>query len=291
MTEPRTIEIDLWQDLVTFFRGELVRLGFDVEDIADDTKLARVYLGVGRRLVSLEPRQILKSKTFSCLPEHRNALENIEGIIQGGGNIVPYLSRQIRNPNYNDALLNSWGIHHLHLGTKVEADNFIERTDTLLYCRFEAKQAYFIDILPHGNWTEQQLIKTMHENWPEFMSQFQLKGVMGPQLTNDEIRNFRRNRFNCYIKMEDGTIYAPPGGGITGDGSSTLAAIKTNSYFHSVRLAQKKIVNNIDKIAVEALKQGVVLPNPAQFRLNIIGEQFYVVETNSKVAIPANLLS
>ena len=291
MTEPRTIEIDLWQDLVTFFRGELVRLGFDVEDIADDTKLVRVYLGVCRRLISLEPRQILKSNKFSCSPEHRKALANIECIIKNGGDLTPYLSKNIRQFDYNDPMLNHWGIHHLHLDTSFESDGFIKRTGTLLYCRFEAKQAYFIDILPHGNWAQQQLIQTMHENWPEFMSQFRLNGITGTQLSEEEIKEFRKKNINYAIEMDDGTTYCLPGGGVAGAGINILDVTKADFLFCSAREEQKRIIDNIDEIATEALKQCVVLPNPARFSLHFIEEQFYAVETDCKVAISVDLFS
>lgn len=291
MTESRTIEIDLWQDLVTFFRGELVRLGFDVEDIADDTKLVRVYLGVCRRLVSLEPRQILKSSKFSCSPEHRKALTNIECIIKNGGDLTPYLSKKIRRLDYNDPMLNHWGIHHLHLDTSVESDGFIKRTGALLYCRFEAKQAYFIDILPHGNWTQQQLIHTMHENWPEYMSQFRLNGITGTQLSEEEIKTFRKKNINYAIEMDDGTTYCLPGGGVAGAGINILDVTKADFLFCSTREEQKRIIDNIDEIATEALKQCVVLPNPARFSLHFIKEKFYAVETDCKVAISVDLFS
>ena len=115
MPEQHTIDIDLRRDLVTFFRTKLVRLGYNVVDVTDDHELVCGYFGVCRRLISLEPRHILKSKNFSCIPEHRNALTEIEQLILDGGDLSPYLSKKIANFNYNDPLLNDWGIHHLTL--------------------------------------------------------------------------------------------------------------------------------------------------------------------------------
>ena len=90
MPEQHTIDIDLRRDLVTFFRTELVRLGYNVVDVTDDHELVCGYFGVCRRLIALEPRHILKSKNFSCILEHCNALAEIEQLILDGGDISPY---------------------------------------------------------------------------------------------------------------------------------------------------------------------------------------------------------
>jgi hypothetical protein len=44
-------------------------------------------------------------------------------------------------------MLNDWGIHHLHLGTKISKNTgFVERTGPLLFVKFEKNVAYFIGV-------------------------------------------------------------------------------------------------------------------------------------------------
>ena len=289
MPEQHTIDIDLRRDLVTFFRTELVRLGYNVVDVTDDHELVCGYFGVCRRLIALEPRHILKSKNFSCIPEHRNALAEIEQLILDGGNLSPYLSRRIKKFNYNDLLLNDWGIHHLHLGTEMDPDGFINRTDIgrpLLYCRFEGDYAYFIDILPHGNWTSQKLITTMHDNWPELLSSFRINGVTKTRLSDEEIKELRKKKINYFIGMDDGTTYSSPGGGNTLAGTNIFDVRANHYYLNWVDRMQQKIIKEFPEIENRARERGIPFGKPPRFELRLIGETFCVVESYSGYNLP-----
>ena len=291
MTKPRPVEIDLYRDFANFLRAELTRLGYNVTNIVDEVELVRVYFGVCRRLVSPEPRQVFKSKNFSCPPEHRNALAKIEHMVESGSNVIPYLSDKIKNANYDDDLLNDWGIHHLHLGEKVKSNGFIKRTGPLLYCCFKKGFAYFIDVLSHDDFTSQKLIKTLHENWPDMLSQFRVNGVQGDQFTDEEINVLRKKNINYCIEVEEGISYQPPGGGMTLSGSSVDARMQANQYVRWFRSVQQLIIENIENIAADALDKSIVLPNPARFKFQVIEEQFYAVETDSNLAIPLDSFS
>lgn len=289
MPQQHTIDIDLRRDLVTFFRAELVRLGYNVVDVTDDHELVCGYFGVRRRLISLEPRHILKSKNFSCIPEHRNALTEIEQLILYGGNLTPYLSRRIKKFNYNDLLLNDWGIHHLHLGTEMDPDGFINRTDIgrpLLYCHFAGDYAYFIDILPHGSWTSQKLITTMHDNWPELLSSFRINGVTKTRLSDEEIKELRRKKINYFIDMDDGTTYSPPGGGNTSAGTNILDVMRANHDLDWVSRMQQKIIEEFPEIENRARERGISFGEPPRFELHLIGETFCAVESYSGYNLP-----
>ena len=285
MPEKRTVVIDLCADLVAFFHSELTRLGYAKVCDIDNSELPRVYFNVCKRLVTPEPRTVHKASSFSCPSQFRSAVAAIEPIIENGENILPHLSKRILNLTYNDALLNDWGIQHLHLGSTIEFDGFIARTGPLLYCKFEPDNAYFIDVLPHGNWTTQRLVNTVHENWPEILQRFRLYGVKGSQISDREIRELRRKNCNYCLEMTDGTTYAPPGGGVVGNGSNVLSMLAASQYFHFLRWEQDRIVENIGEIAVDAIRQGVELPDPAIFHLHLLDEKFHAVEMDSEIAV------
>lgn len=287
MTEPGIININFRHDLVAILRTEFIRLGYDVSSIVDDIELIRIHFGVRRRLVSWASRQILKPKVFSCPPDYRNALASIECLVKNGNDLTPYLSKKIRQLDCNDSLLNDWGIHHLHLGTKVESDGFIERTDTLLYCRFETNQAYFIDILPHGNWAQQKLIKTMLENWPELFSRFQLKGILpGKSLTDGEIDALRKSQMSIPYFSEDGAVYSPVGGGVTSAGCNTFDVLNTSSGLCWARHMQDTIIKDFSDVEERARQNGVLFSYPAEFKLCLMDESFCAVEISSGYTLP-----
>ncbi len=273
------------------YRSELARIGYDVSSIANSEEIIRVYFNIYRRLISLEPRQVFKSKNFSHAPEFNDILKRIERLIESGGNINPYLSKKICDLNYNDLLLNDWGIHHLHLGRKVEPDGFAERTSPLLYCLFEKEIAYFIDVLSHEDFTSKKLIKTIHHNWPDLLSRYQLNGFKGNRYSDEEIKALRKANMNCYIEIEDGISYYAPGGGMTSAGSSIHAQLESSRHVSWVRSAQQWIIDNIELVVTDALKKSAILPNPAQFNLQVINEKAYAVEVDSKIAISLESLS
>ena len=49
-------------------------------------------------------------------------------------------------------------------------------------------------------------------------------------------------------------------------------------------------MENIDKIADDALGKGIHLPDPARFELNLLDGRFYAVERESGIAVCLNLL-
>ena len=285
MPEGRTVEIELYGDLVALFRSELARLGYVGAHEPDDRNLPRIYFDVCKRLVSPNRRKIHKAKGFSCPKEFRNALVKIERKIKIGDSILPYLSTRIRDLHYNDAMLNDWGIHHLHLGDTLENNGFISRTGPLLYCRFESDDVYFVNILPHGNWTTQTLLTTIHENWPEILERRRVRGVKGSRLSDEEIKELRRKNCNYVLELADGKSYAPLGGGTVGSGSNAFSVMEAIQFRELIRAQQDLIVGNIDIIADEALSKGLNLPDPARFELKLLEGQFYAVERGSRIAV------
>lgn len=111
------------------------------------------YCILKQRIISKNPRIILKSKEFVCPPEYISKLEFIENIIKVGGNLTPFLSRGVLDCNRDDLMLYDWGIHHLHITNErdeVKKDGFMKRSDLLLYAYFDEKAAYFLMTINHS---------------------------------------------------------------------------------------------------------------------------------------------
>ena len=135
------IQIDLIRDAVGMYRRMLISLGYSekvVDRVARDPfKLISFYFGVARRLITPRRRKIHKSRGFVCPEKHLGALAEIESLIKAGDNLSRYLSNNITNLKNVDTLLNGWGVHHLHLGDRVDSKKgknkgFMKRTDPLL---------------------------------------------------------------------------------------------------------------------------------------------------------------
>lgn len=86
-----------------------------IKDESDTTKICLLYYNLTNRLVEPKPREVHKSKICYCPSRYRNVLENIEGKIENGEDITPYLSRRVRwiddedleRSRHRDALLDA----------------------------------------------------------------------------------------------------------------------------------------------------------------------------------------
>lgn len=280
------IDIDLPRDLGVIYRDRIVQLGYDAKGLGDSRKMVRTYFSVCRRLVSLQPRKVLKAKEFQCPPKHIQGLAKIESMIQSGGDLTPFLSVEIRHRDFQDKLLLHWGIHHLHLGAKMRSDGFVKRTDDLLYCRFDKDYAYFINVLPHGFWTEQNLISILHENWSDSIKHFRLPGVKGDSLEDEQIQSLRAINYNYCVGMKDGAVYAPLGGGVTRSGANSRDAYEADYMMSWARKMQKKVINDFGNIEARARERGISFADPAKFRLCLDGDTFFAVEMHSGYRLP-----
>lgn len=175
------------------------------------------------------------------------AVAAIENVILHGGLLTPYLSKRIMRLDYDDLLLNDWRIHHLHLGTAIESDGFVSRTADLLYVYFESSDAYLIEIRGHSDFACQELLQIVHENWPQLIAKYRMNGRVVQQLSDADIKKLRSGGVQPLISMNDGTVYAPPGGGITTAGTSVADTMDVNRFLTLLRSEQDRIEKTIQR--------------------------------------------
>ena len=279
------VEVDLEGDFVDFCLAELDRIGYATLGLDARTTVRR-FFSVRRRLVSMQPRKVIKANKFPCPPQHLGALAEVERRIVAGDDITPYLSRQIRDIHYQDGLLNHWGLHHLHLGDNLESDGFAERTNLLVFARFSDEFAYFLAVLPHrGAWTLQKLIEISHANFPASLKRYRQRGAKGTPLTDQQVSNLRGKNVNHTVTVPDGTVYLPPGGGVASSGDSALDTFNADGWVHWARREQQRIVDDLDNIRARAAASGHPLPDRAEFKLDMSHDPPCAVEITSRYAL------
>jgi len=159
------------------------------------------------------------------------------------------LSRKLKNLDEIDDLLYDWGIFHLHLGTTLESDGYVTRTGPLLFGFFDDTNFYFINVMPHGSWTRQEILRTIHRNWEHALDSHKIKDktVVGlsHNVTDEEIKRLRKANINVLIEVEPGVIYVTPGGGFVASGHSL-------EVMHQ-HLRNKKYLNDLEKHIKENL--------------------------------------
>jgi len=208
------IELDFYSDWIRHLKNTLSKMGYSVTNVSDE-KIPIVYFNALRRIIPQKPREVLRSKEFYCDGGLSSAVEEIEKKAKNGENLNPYLSTSLKKADYHDTMLNDWGIHHFHLGSNIDMPGFIERTRPLLFVKVTNTHFYLIAVKNHGDWNCQELVEIIHKNWPEVIKHYKLEIVIGlSHVPSDEnIKKLRKVNINTMIKMSDGAIYAPVGGG------------------------------------------------------------------------------
>ncbi|MFZ0306471.1 MAG: hypothetical protein WAL75_27545 [Terracidiphilus sp.] len=160
------IELDFKSDWIGYLRiTGLPACGLKYkEKLSPEENTIRFLNAYNRRIPPAKPRKIHMSQELLIPPQFQQDYEALIALIQAGSDLKPYLSRHIvkrKRPDWNDGLLNSWGIQHLHFRR--------EGTGHLLFCVITDTDVYLIQVLPHveEEWANSELIQILHDNWPE----------------------------------------------------------------------------------------------------------------------------
>jgi hypothetical protein len=163
-------------------------------------------------------------------------------LIQAGGDLKPYLSRHIvkkKRPDWNDGLLNSWGIQHLHFRHK--------GTDHLLFCVITDTDVYLIQVLPHveEQWVNTQLIQILHDNWPGTIARANHSLMKPEAFSTSKRQSLRGYNANFAVTVADGTVYLPLAGGTTASGDSIEDHYSCRKIFDELKFWQETIASNV----------------------------------------------
>ncbi|WP_194856929.1 hypothetical protein [Alloalcanivorax venustensis] len=167
----------------------------------------------------------------------------------------------------------------------------MSRTGDVLFCRFDNEIAYFIGVYGHGAWTKQDLVRTLHQNWPDSIRHMRMPDIVASQtpMSDAEVKTLRKKNVNPPLEMQDGTVYAPLGGGVVMSGESTEVVIKEVSTKRYLQDLEKVLQKNIEEIASKAERKGVQFPREPRFELYLQGGGVYAIEKGTLVCVPLNI--
>lgn len=281
------IEIDFLSDWANILAKELEVRGYSLLGDEDVNNISHKYFNLQKRLITRQKRKIHIAKEFSCPTEHLAGLENLKDKIQKGEDLRLHLSKKIVELNYDDPLLNDWGIHHLHLGTELDKRSFIKRTGPVLFSRFDDLNAFFINVMPHGTWSNQEMLRILYRNWPDTFEKYRVNGITGFEnnRTDSEIALLRKGNVLSTIEVEPGVVLYPIGGGYMSSGISFEVIMVSDDYIRRISYLEDYVKSNIEKLADNALNQGYSLGQKLKFTLKIDPKsQVLAYEHNSRIA-------
>ena len=162
-------------------------------------------------------------------------------------------------------LLNDWGIHHLHITTKLDPDGFVERKRSkspkpLLFAAFRPDDAYLIDLMQHGDWTHEHLVEVMVREWPNAGLALELKAILTPgQPFSRRVRGDLRNVGMPTFLYIDGKAIAGIGG-LTLAGTSAQTSRVVARVASSLRQFLHRVAENPNHVADILRQRGDPMP-------------------------------
>ena len=277
-------------DLINIVKAHFLQEDISYKDVGDADDLAVRFCEMLIRRIPQTPRHVHFSKELNVslrkltqensVEEREKALEawntvfKIWYLLHGGGDLKPFLSRNTREATSKDGLLWDYGMHHFHLGSGLDEDGFVTRSDYLLFAIVSDTDAFLVDVRKHRDpegllWVRQDLLEIVHRNWPEITNSRLLQGVRGTTLTNVQKKELRRKNTNTVPDL-NGTAIMPLGLGTTADGSSTWCRVWAQKLLHEVEEHESYFNSQPDELRAALEAQGVTTSEKMDFRLVLL---------------------
>jgi hypothetical protein len=273
------IELDFSEDWLDTIRTALVGLGYKAPN--DPEKLQFAYTNLLKRLVPARPRKVHLAKGLLCPPALRAGLAEVTRKIEAGESVEQHLSTLLERRDYNDGMLNDWGLHHLHLGTRSQRRRhrrFTDRTGPILFVRFLRDRALFVGVFEHkatpAPFCDIRVLETFWANWPEEMARYELRGIAPSRSagsgahTDIDLERSRRGGIQGMVTI-DGRVFGPMGGGISTAGSSIEVVTVMDRWRFIVADFETKVAESKAQIFETASAAGVELVRPVKMRMVI----------------------
>jgi hypothetical protein len=303
------MDIDLFEsakqhvlDTLPYDRNDLM-LSAELQRLTAPDLLIRHYNWMSRHIQAV-PRTVQRSKAFTANPivqQQATDFEKIIADIEDGVDLARYLSKSIKIAIESktkklekrrdlDLMLNDWGVHHLHISTKLEADGFVERGGPLLFGIFQPNSAFLIDVMQHGDWTREHVLRVIVDEWPSEGFVRELAGVRGSRIlgssadyTEEERQRLRAVGISTTIEI-DGKIFMP-GSGFSTAGTSIKAAFAVKQLLQNLRKFEKFVRNNREQMRLSFAKEGKLYPDNPKFEFLFLQQGYGVIEKRSDTLI------
>jgi hypothetical protein len=277
--EPMPLKMDLEKDLAELLRQRLAAADYPVIAGESDEDTFTRYVNVLNRRIERKPRKTKKAPTFTCPPEHQAGLDALIKVSEAGGDMRPYQSTGIEKDNYDDGMLNAWGLHHFHMGTTPHPRfaGFMARTGPLLYAIVTDDTLYCLAILRHQQWSNQQLLDVMDRDFPELTDSSTLKSEalkptgLAMNYSDADVQKLRDAGVNVVSQRPSGRITSSSGGGVNLSNRRGQKSVKVTQARIDIRNELKDLAEGIDEQAAAA---GV--PD---------GREVHLVEENRKLVV------
>lgn len=285
------VECDFGADWIAFCRANLAALGSPVDPALPEEEVAILFFNAQKRLVEPRARAIHEPPGLA-IPQHLAAAYAAFLVkVRQGDDLRPHLSSLVAKAGRDDGLLNDWGIHHFHLGTRVGQRGFVDRTGELLFAVVREGDFYVAGLFDHNSFSAQAVLEAVHAYWPQILAPWRLDGLqLATQLSDSERKEARDAGLSAFTQMKDGTLYAPPGGGYATSKRSTEAVTRSDRTMTTIWDLEEKVRASGDDLAERAKAKGAVVGSSLRVSLEITtaGEAMLLLHSQPPVRVGMN---
>jgi hypothetical protein len=281
---PHTMTDTLETDYASILGAELTALGYPPANGNSWRELFLRRFNLKKRLVSATPRTLHTAPGIVVPPELQAGYNSVIEKLQTGFDVRPHLSRKLAEINFKDRLLNDWGILHFHLGTVLNGDGFMARTGDLLFARIDSQDAYLLGVGTHAHFSDQLLVQTLVDNWPDDMARYEQPNILDVQFqaTDEEIKILRRIGATAPVRASNGKFYLGlGGGGMTFGGWPVEGAMRANQMAKVIRSLRWHTRDHLEAIATALGTAGHAVPKTLNFSLRKVGDVLVMSETST----------
>lgn len=254
------LNMDFIADWIAHLRTLLLAQGWpaaEVEALRDDDVPAHYY-DATRRQIAEVPRDIRLADDFSCPPDHQDGWEALQDKIRFGHDLNPHRSVRHASLHNPDGLLGEWGIHHFHLGVGPYRNDpaFVQRTGPILFGLVTDDTFYAIGVFAHGTgaFTDNDVLETIHRNWPDVIARYRVNGVSGEAWSPEQRKRLRSAHANVLSRVADGTVYAPTAGGVMASGMNAEAMRAADFWYYRLRAIQDEVQTKLETEILPSLQ-------------------------------------
>ncbi len=280
---------DFRSDWIAILRDELSSMGYSMHPHDDPERFSVKYFNLLWRRVPQTPRMVRVPRQFSCPSNLQQGLNLVLKKARSGEDLTPHLSTRLLDADYNDGLLNDWGIHHFHLGTVPfpKKPGFHDRTDPVLFARVTGDRFYAIDVMGHRNWARQRLIEIIHNNWPQSIDSYRIEGILDfkDAVTDQGLKILRDHQINTPVQTADGAVYFGPGGGHAISGDSYQVVRRCMWAERELMLLQEEVKNRSAEIADLLRSKGIKFDTPIRLKLVLQDREAVLIEETTGMGI------
>ncbi len=245
-----SLKIDLLGDFYKWMYQQLINKGY--KNVTEE-EAPYQFFNMRKRELITKPRKVIYSKEFTYPSEYKLALQEFEEKAKAGMDLTPYMSEKIVDCNYNDLLLNDWGIYHFHLSRRYKDNGFVQRNEYQIFAYVDADTIYMLQVYRHDDpvlYSKQEMIKILRDNWPALTESHHLRGVskLGWKANDEEYGKLRDCYVQTLVELGENEVYGVLGGGYASNGYSSEAFQALAYWERKFTHYQERIIENAGNI-------------------------------------------